>query len=432
VQLKIESLAYGGDGVARTPEGQTVFIPDTCPGDVVEATVVQDRGRWAKARLTSIVEASPDRVSPSCPYFGECGGCQWQHVAYTEQLKAKRQAVMDALGRIGGLDTEALVEPCISSEREYGYRNKIELRADDTGPATLGMTARDGRTIIPIDRCLLLPKKHAGAPRKIRGALKFVAGDQDLGLKRVGLRFAERRSDIEIAIWTTPGPFPRSLATKTLTDSIQATSVVRVLTKGPDKARRVSKVEVLAGKGSWRERLSGFTMGISAPSFFQVNTATAEKLVSTALDALDPSEDDVVLDCYSGAGTFTLKLAERSDDVVAIEASSAAIQDLRRNLENAGLHADVIGGDATRELPGLGEFDRILVDPPRAGLTPEALIALASAGASRIVYVSCDPATLARDAGALDAQGYTLTRVTPVDLFPQTYHVESVAVFDRS
>jgi 23S rRNA (uracil1939-C5)-methyltransferase len=431
VRLEIESLAYGGDGVAHSPDGLTVFIPDTCPGDVVDVEIEQDRGRWARARLLSIVEASPDRVSPPCPHFGTCGGCQWQHVSYEAQLTAKRRAVTEALSRIGGQEAEALVSPCIPSGREYGYRNKIELRCDEAGPSSLGLTARDGRTLIPIDRCLLLPKKHAGAPRKVRGALKYIAGDQSLGLKRVGVRFAERRPDVEIAIWTAPGPFPRSLAAKTLNDSMQATSVVRVLTKGPDKARRVSKVEVLAGKGFWRERLAGFTMSISAPSFFQVNTATAELMVAKAVDALDPGEDDIVLDCYSGAGTFTLKLAERADDVVAIESSSTAIQDLRRNLENAELHADVVGGDATRELPDLGHFDRILVDPPRTGLAPEALAALASAGATRIVYVSCDPATLARDAGSLKDRGYHLAEVTPVDLFPQTYHVESIAVFDR-
>ncbi|MFU8891462.1 MAG: class I SAM-dependent RNA methyltransferase, partial [Anaerosomatales bacterium] len=209
------------------------------------------------------------------------------------------------------------------------------------------------------------------------------------------------------------------------------TGVVRILVKGPPNQRNVTGVEVLKGRGNWREMLGGNRMAISAPSFFQVNTRAAEALVDHVIGALAPGEHDRVLDLYSGAGTFTLPLAARAGEVVAVEGSRHALADLRRNLESAQVYADVVGGDVSRELPSLGAFDLAVLDPPRSGLDREARTALAGTGARTIAYVSCDPATLARDARELCDSGYRIARVTPHDLFPQTYHVESVAIFER-
>jgi 23S rRNA (uracil1939-C5)-methyltransferase len=173
-------------------------------------------------------------------------------------------------------------------------------------------------------------------------------------------------------------------------------------------------------------------MTISAPSFFQVNTRAAESLVSLALAELGADGSDRVLDLFAGAGTFTLPLAEKAGEVVAVESASSAVRDLRRNLEDEELWADVIGGDAGRELPAIGHVDLALVDPPRSGLHAETVDALVRTTARRIAYVSCDPATLARDAAALAGHGYSLSRATPIDLFPQTYHVETLALFERA
>ncbi len=203
------------------------------------------------------------------------------------------------------------------------------------------------------------------------------------------------------------------------------------MTKGPAKERRIAGVEVLSGKGHWRERLGGSTMTISAPSFFQVNTKAAEKLIELVLAALEPDGSDRVLDLYAGAGTFTLPLAEAAGEVVAVESAGSAVRDLRRNLESAELYADVIGGDALRELPSIGHIDSAVVDPPRSGLHADAARALAATRVRTIAYVSCDPATLARDCVALADCGYTLTSATPIDLFPQTFHIETVATFRR-
>lgn len=432
VRLNIQSLSHGGAAVARLEDGRVVFVTGACPGDVVEAEITAEHARHAEARVVEVVEPSSDRVEPPCPYFGECGGCQWQHVAYERQLAEKRQIVVESLQRIGGLDASALVRETVRSPEQYGYRNKVELLAH-TGPRglDLGYARASTHDIINIDSCLLLPRRLSKAPRAIRGALRYLAGEQDLGITRVALRAAHNTRDVEIGVWTTPGPFPRALAETTLAGALKATGVVRVIVKDRAGERSVSNVEVLRGKGAWKERLGGRTMLASAPSFFQVNTAVAEQLVTIALDGLDPSPADRVVDMYAGVGTFTLPIAERSDDVVAVESSRFALGDLRRNLEGAQLYADVVGGDAARELAGLGRFDRALVDPPRAGLSGQALESLAETGASRIVYVSCDPATLARDAKRLTTHGYAIRTATPVDLFPQTYHVETVAVFER-
>jgi 23S rRNA (uracil1939-C5)-methyltransferase len=434
IEVHVESLAYGGDSVSHLPDGRAAFIPGGCPGDVVNIEIAEDHGRFVRGRLLEVVSASPDRVAAPCPYFGVCGGCSWQHVSAQAQLTAKRRAVVDALARIGKIeDAENLVADTVPSAKAYGYRNKIELVATAGADGLrLGYHKAGSDEVVPVDLCLLLPKALQKAPKALTGALRYLSGGQDLGIRRVALRAAANTRDLEIALWTTPGAFPRKAAATTLGQALKATSVVRVLTKGPEAERRVAGVEVLAGNGYWRERLGGRTMSVSAPSFFQVNTLAAEKLVELALDAIQPDGTDTVVDLYSGAGTFTLPLAEAAGDVVAVEAASSAVRDLFRNLEDAGLWAEVRGGDATRELADVGRVDALLVDPPRSGLGEGAIAAIPKTSARTIVYVSCDPATLARDAKALEGKGYVLEHATPVDLFPQTFHVETVAVFRRA
>jgi 23S rRNA (uracil1939-C5)-methyltransferase len=433
ITLAIESLAYGGDAIARLEDGRTAFVTGGCPGDVVAAEIVEERDRFVRARVSEVLTASPDRVVPPCPYFGVCGGCSWQHVSQRAQLEAKRRAVVDALTRIGHVpDADALVAETVASPSAYGYRNKIELVVDkSTGRPRLGFHRAGSTEVVEIDECLLLPKNQCRAPKALGGALRYASGAQDLGLTRVAVRVGTHTKDVEVALWGEPGPFPRKPVAATLGSALRTTSVVRVLTKGTAKERRVSGVEVLSGKGFWRERLLGGTMIVSAPSFFQVNTLAAEKLVALALEALAVDGSDRVVDVYAGAGTFTLPLAEVAGEVVAIEAGGSAVRDLRRNLESAQLWADVIGGDALRELPGIGHIDAAIVDPPRSGLHADAAAALAATDAQTVVYVSCDPATLARDCVALTAHGYALVSATPVDVFPQTFHVETVAVFRR-
>lgn len=433
VELDIESLAYGGDAIAHMPDGRVAFVRGGCPGDRVEVEIVAEHPRRVEAAVTRVVTASPDRVEPPCPYFGTCGGCQWQHVAYSAQLTAKRQAVVDALTRIGGVTNKSLIAETVPSPKEYGYRNKIEMVVGDSDRGlSLGFTAAGSHDLVPVDSCLLLPSRMRKAPKALRGTLRYASGSEDLGLKRVALRVAANSHDVEVALWTRPGPFPRSLVARALGDSLKPTSIVRVLVKEEKGPRAISNVEVLKGKGAWRERIDGRGMLVSAPSFFQVNTGAAEELVSRAVNALDPDGTDRVLDLYAGVGTFTLPIAERAGETVAIESSRHALGDLRRNAEAAEVWVDIVPGDASRELKAAGAFTRVLVDPPRVGLSDEAVHGLIATRAERIVYVSCDPATLARDVKRLAEGGYELSSATPVDLFPQTYHVETIAVLERT
>lgn len=429
--LHIDALAHGGSAVARTEDGRVVFVRYGCPGDVVDVSVTADHGRFLEADILEIVTPSPDRRTAPCPYFGLCGGCQWQHISYGVQAEAKRVQLADSLARIGRIEGVE-VGATVSGPSPYGYRNRLEMRVGvgaDKRPV-LGLTEAGTDTIVPIDACLLLPDRAKRMPKALGGALKYLAGRAHLDIDRVALRVASHTRELEVDLWGPPGAFPRHAVARTLDDAVHPTCVTRVLVKGDPKQRANLKVEVLSGPGHWREKIGGHEYRVSAPSFFQVNTAAAEKMVPLVLEKLGATGDDRVLDLYSGVGTFTLPLAEVAGEVVAIEGTGSAVRDLRANLEDAELYAEVMPGEASRALGDAGTFDLAIVDPPRAGMSSEVLQALVATGARRICYVSCDTATLARDALALAGSGYGLVSATPIDVFPQTWHTESVAVFE--
>ena len=439
MQLTIERMVYGPDGLAHTPEGKTVFVAGALAGDTVEAHVVSEENSLVRAVADRIVEPSPERVDTPCPFVGACGGCPWGGLSRTAQRAAKEENLKSALERIGGFEraeVEELVAPLRSSKDVWGYRNKIEL-APTTGAGGkmfLGMHGRDPRQIIRMDRCPLFEKKFPKVVKAVAGALAYLGNSRDLGLERVGIRASRRTGALEIALWTPTGGFPRAQVARVLADAVSdRAGVVRVMSKGEKKARRVSATEVLAGRSCWNEQIGEEEMLISAPSFFQVNTGAAEILIDLVLDALKPRPDELAMDLYCGAGTFTLPLARRADYVSAVESYGPAVRDLRRNLERAGLdNVDVIGGDAVREFPD-ADADVLVVDPPRAGLAPEAIELIAETSARDVAYVSCDPATLARDLKRFREQGiFSPVRATPVDLFPQTFHCETVVHLSRA
>ena len=429
-------MAYGADAIAHTEEGKTVFVSGAVAGDVVEAELVSDGATFARARTREVISPSPHRVAPNCPYASQCGGCPWSALSYEAQRSAKRDNVIDALVRIGHMDptrADELVAPCESPSKPWGYRNKVELAVDTQGRrATIGMHDLGGNGIVKVVSCPLLDRRDAKLVKSVSGAISYLVGSRRLEIDRIGIRVSRRTRDIEVSLWTPTGPFPRAQVAKVLTDACKASSIVRVLTKGPLKARRVTSVERLAGKGYWEERIGDETMAVSAPSFFQVNTQGAERLIDLVCDGLALSEEDEAMDLYCGAGTFTLPLARRTGFVSAVESSGPAVRDLRRNLDRAQIgNVDAIGGDAGLEFPDT-DADVIVVDPPRAGLAADVVDKLSSQDARAIAYVSCDPATLARDIQRFEALGtFMARRLTPVDLFPQTFHVETVALMSR-
>ena len=428
-------MAYGADAIAHTPEGKTVFVAGAVAGDTVRARLTSDGGSFARAQAVEVLQGSPDRVTPACPYASLCGGCPWAALSYDAQRLAKRSNVVDSLVRIAHMDAsraEELVAPCEAPSDPWGYRNKIELGVGHSkGRTTIGMHAREGADtdIIKVTQCPLLDKRHTKLVKAVSGALTYLSGSQRLDIERVGIRASRRTKDVEIALWTKTGPFPRAQVAKVLADATKASSIVRVLLKGPQKARKVTGVERLSGKGYWEERIGDETMAVSAPSFFQVNTAGAERLVRLVTEGLELQEEDEAMDLYCGAGTFTLPLARRTGFVSAVESYGPAVRDLRRNLERAHLdNIDAVGGDAGREFPDT-DADVIVVDPPRAGLAEDVVRQLSEQPARAIAYVSCDPATLARDIARFESEGtFRPQRITPVDLFPQTFHVENVCL----
>lgn len=436
MRLAIESMAYGADAIAHEPSGKCVFVSGAVAGDVVEAELTHEGSRFDRARASEVLEPSPDRVGAPCPWVGICGGCPWAHLSRPAQLAAKRANLVAALRRIGHLGAErveALVGEVAAPSAPWGYRNKVEMRPveDDRGRLALGFARAGGEGIVAVDRCPLLPSRYERLPKRVAGALGYLSRGRDLALTRVGIRASLRTGDVEVALWTRPGPFPRAMAAKVVAEGARATGVVRVMAR--EGTRKLAGLEVLGGRERWRERLAGHGMAVSAPSFFQVSTEGAEALIALVVDASAGLSDEGAFDLYSGAGTFTLPLARSMAWVEAVESYGPAVRDLRRNLERARLdNVEATGGDAAREMPE-GPVGLVVLDPPRAGLSREAVEGLRALDARRLAYVSCGPETLARDIARLEASGsWRLERVQGVDLFPQTFHLETVCVLART
>ena len=446
MQLRIERLSNGPAAIAHSPEGKTIFVDQACPGDLVEAEIYKEESRYSKARIVKILEPGSARIQAPCSDIEARYVCPWAHISLEKQHEAKRKNVIDLLNRMGKIEhdkAEQLVEELRFSKEAWSYRNKLELSvAFQRNKLILGIADENGQ-VHELKKSSLFDERFAAIPQALQGALNFALKDkaEELGLERVGIRASKRSKDLEIALWTKTGPFPRSLVSQVLKDSLKPSSIVRVMLKGSAKSRQVSKTEQLYGKGCWSERLfvspkyelEPVEMLFSAPSFFQVNTKGAELLVEACLELLDPQEDEYICDLYSGAGTFTLPLAQGCSNVAAVESYGSSVRDLRRNLEHNALYAEVIGGDATREFKDLSYgLDKLVIDPPRSGLSKEIIELISEAAPKKIVYVSCDPACLARDIALFIKKGvFFPERLIPVDLFSQTPHVETVCLMTR-
>ncbi len=407
-ELHLTAMAHGGDALGRH-EGKVIFVPYAMPGEEALVEIVEDKGRYARGRLVEILSPSPHRVDPPCPHFGpgKCGGCQWQHIAYPAQLEFKAAVVGDQLARLGRLpDVPAKMKRPIPSASPWHYRNHVQFSVNDDG--RLGFVATDGRRVETIEVCYLL--------HPLLDEL-FAALDLELpGLARLSLRAGVNTGD-QMMIFETNDDLPPAL------ESDLPVSCVLLLSDGTPVN--------LIGSNYVTEVVAGRTFRISTASFFQVNTAAAEELVRVIGEYLAPAGDAVLLDAYCGVGTFALSLADKVGQVIGIEEDAGAVADARLNVAEL-TNVEFIEGSVEAVLPQLDRrVDLAVLDPPRQGCKPDALRALIELAPRRIVYVSCDPATLARDARKLADGGYQLVEVQPVDMFPQTYHIESVALFGK-
>lgn len=432
--IRIERMAYSSQAIGHRSDGKTVFVEGGAPGDVAEVEIVEDKKSFARGAIVRILEASPDRVKIASAIDWECGTAPWQHLSYDAQLAAKRANVVSALSHTAHMpleQAEELVSSCVPSKRTWGYRNKLELAcaSDEAGRFVVGFHREGTDELVNADSSRLVHKQIEKAPKALRGAIRYAQGDRDLGIYRIGVRHSLATGDLEVALWTRPGAFPRATFAKTLSSACKASGIIRVMAD-PGKARKIKGVEVLDGRGKWRERIGDVEFATQAPSFFQVNTAQATKLVDIVLQGLGDLDGAYVADLYAGGGTFSVPLALAGADVVAVESAGSSVRDMRYNADVNGVEIDVVGGDAARELETLGELDALVVDPPRAGLAESVVGDIAQAQPGRVAYVSCNPATWARDVERFAACGYRLASATPVDMFPQTYHVEVASFFE--
>lgn len=436
--VTVERMSYGSAAIAHLACGMCVFVEGAVWGDVCEIVIDTVSKHFARAHLLRILEASELRCSSPYPESELAGSAPWAQLIYEAQLSSKRACVKDALVRGAHLPqdlAERLVEEVVPAKHTWNYRNKIELSAFQRhNQMYLGMFDGMKKDFVPIKTNPLGNTLVQDACKRAIGAVQFIARSQDIALERIGIRASVRTKSLEVSLWTRPEAFPRGYVAKMLNSAIpQATSITRVITKGAARTRKVVRVERLSGEGCWHEKLRDHDMYISSPSFFQVHTHAAEKLIEDVLKKLAPTSQDTVMDLYCGAGTFTLPLAQRAKKVVGVEAQGMSIQDLKRHIKRGKYHnIEAICGDANREFPRL-KADLVVVDPPRAGLEAQVIEKLSDQPARAIAYVSCDPVTLARDIRRFIDRGIFYPEViTPHDLFPQSYHVETVVLMSRA
>ena len=456
LSVRIDDLAFGGEGVARV-DGYVVFVPGGVPGDQLRVRLVLSRSRFGRGLIEAVETPSPHRVEAPCPYVGRCGGCRLQHVAYPAQLAFKQKQVADVLERLGALQGFEL-RPIIGAPDIFGYRNKMEFtvapraaRSHGGAPAepgdglVVGLHEADRYdAVLDVERCLLQSDRMNALLAESRSFLAeagLTAYDQHSGegLVRFLMLRDGRQTEEGMANVVTTAPAVSELAplAERLRAGVPGTSSV-VMNVNPKKASVAVGVEehLLAGRDHIRERLDGLVFQISANSFFQTNTMQAERLFALVLDAAELGGEETVLDLYSGTGAISLLLARRCRHVYGVELAQAAVDDAARNAAANGIdNCTFLAGEVRFALPALmarGVTAEVVVaDPPRAGFHPKALDALARLGPARIVYVSCNPSTLARDVGELVRGGYRLRWVQPVDMFPHTPHIEAVARLDR-
>ncbi len=449
ITLEISHIAFGGRGLAK-PDGFAVFVEKAVPGDVVLAQITRKKKNYAEARIIDLLTPSPDRVDPACPYSGHCGGCKWQFLDYEKQLVYKRQHVAEALAHIGRIET-VLVHKTIPSKQVLGYRNKMEFSCSDRRWVLPNEMDRDDldRTfalglhvpgtfnkVIDTEVCLLHPNLGNDILAFIRQAIRRSE------LPPYGLRshegfwrFVMLRNSAFYGHWMVNivTSYENTRVLKPLAHQLMerysdVVSVINNIT-GRKSSVAIGESEVLlAGDPFFKERIGSFEYIISANSFFQTNSVGAQTLYEKTRQYAELQGHETVLDLYSGTGTIAIYLADSAKQIVGIEQVESAVRDAERNCRiNHVSNCRFVQGDIKDKLPQLAEKPQVVViDPPRAGMHKDVIQQVLRLAPARIVYVSCNPASLARDVGLL-GESYDLLEVQPVDMFPHTYHIETVA-----
>jgi 23S rRNA (uracil1939-C5)-methyltransferase len=435
LELQIEKLVYGGDGLARLPadergRGKAVFLPFVIPGERVDATLTQSRSGFSRAQLNRVLEASADRVAPDCPYFGRCGGCQYQHIGYEAQLRFKTEILRETLRRTAKLELEHEIQ--LHHADPWHYRNRARVHVKQEAAFALGYFRGNSHELLAVESCPISSPliNHAiaavwelgragCAPAALHGLQFFANHDDSKLLVEAYVRPQTERRDAE--------PFAEALMT-----SLAAVEGVAIFATSPvdDETRQMAPLSSIhneepmaVGQNHLTYHAAGHDYRVSAGSFFQTNRFLVDELVKVTTGR---AKGKAALDLYAGVGLFTMALAERFDEVIAVEASPHAVADLKHNAPRT-VRPSRATTEEFLEKRGAGlEAEFVLVDPPRAGLGDKATAALCRTSAKQVTLVSCDPSTLSRDLKVLLESGFKVEQAHLFDLFPQTAHMETV------
>lgn len=439
--MTFDSLAYGGGAVARH-DGFVLFTKYAAPGERAKVRVSRSKKTWGEAGLVEVLEPSPERVDPPCPLFTTCGGCSFQHLTIEAQRHWKRHIVLDALRPLPN-HGDIPVEETVASPDTWRYRNKMEFTfaKPEGGDLVAGFhEPGNWKNILDVEKCWLAPEaadrvlRAAVAEGKRQGLTAWNPRIHEGTFRHLVVRWSVEEQALLAMLLTGDEKMDFPAMAKAMFDADPALKgICWGLNDGKSDVARASRVLDQQGADAFDERLGRYHFQVSLASFFQTNTRGAEKLYQVTMDALQLTGRERLLDAYCGTGTIGIFCSERVAELYGIEIVQEAIWDARSNAARNGIdNATFLAGDMRLTLPVLlnaieGRIDRLVVDPPRGGMDKKALAQLLDIRAPRLAYVSCNPTTMARDLEAALAAGYVIEKVTPVDMFPQTYHVECVA-----
>jgi len=453
LELKIEKLAFGGKGISYL-DNYVIFVPKTLPGDVVRAEIVKRKTNYAETRLLEILTESSFRKKAPCPYFGWCGGCTWQNMSYTQQLIIKKSLVKDSIEHIAGLENISISDT-LPSEQIWAYRNKMEFSFSDRCwllPQDLGNedikkdfalglhVPGSFDKILNIDSCMLQSdeaNKVLNIVRKysLENQIKpYGIRSQEGFLRFLVIRKSHHSNEIMVNIVThTKEPellYP--LAEMIISEVPEVSSVINNINSKKAQIAFGEEEIILRGKKNISDRIGEYSFEISANSFFQTNTAQAEVLYKIVNEYAQLKGNEIVWDLYAGTGTISMFLARQAGFVYAFELVESAILDAKKNAGEYGIkNLKFISGDLLHNLSTVDQSAQVIVlDPPRSGMHPKVCKFLSQSAAEKIIYVSCNPTTMARDLEIL-SENYNVLKIQPVDMFPHTYHIESVTLLEK-
>ena len=443
MEIEITGLGSSGEGVGRFKE-VAVFVPGSLPGEIVTASADFVKKNFVNARLLKIVKASPDRIDPACPVYKECGGCQLQHFSYEAELREKQIQVQSALEHIGRL-YDVKVMPIIRSASPLYYRNKMQFPVSGkTGKLQIGCFAQNTHRVIDVTDCCIQKQKNNEIAAVVRGWMKqykILPYDEDRGtgtIRHIMGRVGVHTGEIMVCLVTARDNVPHmNELVKMLKNAVPGVkSVVQNVNRRSTNVILGEKTKLIAGSPTIKDKIGPLKFSISAQSFFQVNSEQAEKLYNTALEFAELKGTETVVDLYCGTGTITLFMAQKAKQVLGIEIVPSAISDAQKNARANHIgNAEFLLGDAAVEMPKLAAAgvhpDVVILDPPRAGCEERVLAAIVKVKPERVIYVSCNPATLARDLAYLHERGFKIDKVQPCDMFSRTHHVETVVLLTR-